>query len=84
MSDFKPIGTLSNFKKGSWNNIYQNLDVGSYFPSDTNTQGVQIQERFDFAQRGGNPPSLDMGITQKGKKGYLGKELGDSHNTPLW
>jgi len=79
MNDFKPIGTLSNFKKGSWNNVYQNLDVGSYFPGDAGAQGVQIQERFDFKKI-----SLDIGITQKGKKGYLGKELGESHNTSLW
>ena len=78
MNDFKPIGTLSNFKKGSWNNVYQNLDVGSYFPGDAGAQGVQIQERFDFKKI-----SLDVEFNQP-NKGWSTKKLGEVHNTPLW
>ena len=61
LSEIKPIvpksiGNVSNFQKGSYGNIYQNLDVGSYFPNDSNTKGVQIHERFDFK----DVPSLDI------------------------
>jgi hypothetical protein len=73
------IGTSSEFKKGSYGNLFANLDLGKIFPKDPDAEGTNLQERYDFAERDGESPHLNLGFTRK--KGYI--PFGDFHKVDL-
>lgn len=75
-----PIGSVSNFEVGSYKNIFENLDLGKLFPKDKDAQGVNLQLRYDLAERNEEKPHLNLGLTKK--KGYF--PLGDIHKINLF
>jgi hypothetical protein len=66
----RPIGSSSGLSTGSYGNLFETLKLANLFPKDPEVKKVEIQLRYDFAERKDEKPHLNIGLTQKDKKGY--------------